>query len=211
MPRASGLVGAAGSQVARVHSSMTPLPAACGHWTGTGAGRPWREGPQSQGPGAARGALGGSGPPTSCVVSRSPLPTEAVTLTRALGLPSPVLGRCCRPCVSRGSAWSLPGLGGLGVWGSWCFIPWWPSHQPSATGKAGGIPYERQGCPRQGVTRAAECWPSQGGRQHGKGVVQERDRALVGRGQGPDTAVAGLPGRAHWAPAWDTVGRGGSR
>ena len=157
----------------------------------------------TQGPGAraAREAPGGSGPPTSCVVSRSPLPTEAVTLTRAVGLPTPVLGRCCGPCVSRGSAWSLPGLQGWGVWESWCFIPWWPSHQPSAPGKAGGVPHECQRCPRQGMTRGAECGPSQGGVCTSRQSRRRRGRALVGwglgqeKGQGPGGLGAGAGGR----------------
>lgn len=116
LTRASGLMGAAGGRVAWVHASLAPPPAAHGHRTGMGTGRHWWEGPR--GPWVARRAPRGSGPPTSCMVSRSPLRTEAVTLTRALGLPSPVLGRCCGPCVSRGSAWSLPGLRGWGCGGT---------------------------------------------------------------------------------------------
>ena len=153
----------------------------------------------TQGPGARAvlEAPGGSGPPTSCVVSRSPLSTEAVTLTRAVGLPSPVVGSCCGPCVSRGSAWSLPGLRGWGVWESWCFIPWWPSHQPSAPGKAGVVPHECQRCPRQGMTRGAECGPSQGRRLHIKAVTQEK-------GQGPGGLGAGAgEGAGPWrAGGW---------
>ena len=90
LTRASGLMGAAGGRVAWVHASLAPPPAARGHRTGMGTGRHWWEGPQR--PWAARGAPRGSGPPTSCVVSRSPLHTEAVTLTRALGLPCPSWG-----------------------------------------------------------------------------------------------------------------------
>lgn len=148
-----------------------------GQPAGTGQGRArGGGGGRDPGPGAraVRGAPGHSGPPTSCVVSRSPLPPESVTLTRAVGLLSPVLGCCCGPCVSRGSAWSLPGLGGWGLWGSWCFIPWWPSHQPSAPGKAEGVPHECQRCPRQRVTRGEEGWPGQGGHLHIKGVTREK-------------------------------------
>lgn len=116
LTRASGLMAAAGGRVAWVHASLAPPPAAHRHRTGMGTGRHWWEGPRV--PWAAHRAPRGSGPPTSCTVSRSPLRTEAVTLTRALGLPSPVLGRCCGPCVSRGSAWSQPGLRGWGCGGT---------------------------------------------------------------------------------------------
>lgn len=106
----------------------------------------------TQGPGtrAAREAPGGSGPPTSCVVSRSPLPTEAVTLTRAVGLPTPVLGRCCGPCVSRGSSWSLPGLQGWGGVGELVFHPLVAQPSAKCSGEGGRRPSRMSKVPTPG-------------------------------------------------------------
>lgn len=122
LPRASGLVGAAGSQVARVHSSMTLCLQPAGTGTGTGTGRCWREGTSPRDLG--RPVELALGPPaTSCVVSRPPSSLRPGLWTAwALG-PGPRAPARCRPRVSRSSAWSLPGLRDLGVWGELVFHP----------------------------------------------------------------------------------------